>query len=41
MSPSITNELTIPAPKPRTPPGESELQQFARLLDQFFARLGI
>jgi len=38
---TITNELVIPVPQPRKPPGESELQKFAELLDTFFKRVGI
>jgi hypothetical protein len=36
MNQSTTNEPQKPVPGPKTTPVESELRQFAKLLDDFF-----
>jgi|GEM_PF-2686179 len=41
MNQSTTTEPTKPGPAPRTPPVQSELKRFAKLLDDFFGNLPV
>lgn len=41
MSQSSSKATTTPEPTPKSPPAESELRQFGRLLDEFFATVSL